>query len=226
MNIKEIIKLELNGWTKFEIIGLSSIFCLIFVNAIVFADNIIAVISAICGISYTIIAGKGKISCYLFGLISTLCYSYLAFKNGIYGNCLLNIGYYFPMQILGIFAWKRNLNKKTNEIYKTKLQKSELIKVFILTILACISASVILKFYNASFPIMDAVTTILSMLGMFLTVKRCIEQWIVWTIVNSITALMWLKLVFLGSHTISTFVMWSVYLVLGIYFYFKWRKEV
>ena len=61
---------------------------------------------------------------------------------------------------------------------------------------------------------------------MFLTVKRCIEQWIVWMIVNGLSFIMWLNLVIHGVKTYSTLVMWGVYFILAIYFYFEWKKEI
>ena len=75
-------------------------------------------------------------------------------------------------------------------------------------------------------PVADGITTFLSILGMFLTVRRAIEQWIVWFIVNGISVLMWLNLFIHGAKTLSTVIMWSVYFVLAIYFYFDWRKSL
>ena len=60
MSIKEFVKAELNGWKRAEVIGLCIVFTIIFVNAIVVKDSIIAVISAVCGILYSTIAGKGR----------------------------------------------------------------------------------------------------------------------------------------------------------------------
>ena len=60
---------------------------------------------------------------------------------------------------------------------------------------------------------------------MYLTVKRCVEQWLIWMIVNSLSLIMWLKIVISGTMVFATVIMWSVYLVLAIYFYFKWKKE-
>lgn len=225
-NIKHFVKLELSGWNKTELSALVLVLCIIFSNAIFLHDSPIAIVYAICGILYTIIAGKGKISCYIFGLISSVLYSYISFKNAIYGNLFLNLFYYIPMQILGIFQWKKHLKKTTNEIYKTKLEKKELIQLSIISILACVGAVFILKNIQDGNPIIDGITTMLSIVGMYLTVKRCIEQWIVWTIVNGLSVIMWLNIALKGIHVYSTALMWFVYFLLGIYFYIQWNKEI
>ena len=61
---------------------------------------------------------------------------------------------------------------------------------------------------------------------MYLTVRRAIEQWIFWLIVNLLSFLMWLDLALQGERVISTVIMWGVYLILAIYFYINWKKEL
>lgn len=224
MELTEFVKKELNGWKKIEIIGLFAVLTLILINAIIVKDNPIAVISAFCGILYTIIAGKGKISCYFFGLSGSWCYVWLSFLNSLWGNMLLYLCYYIPMQILGIFKWKKHLKKDTKEIVKTRLSNKNRITLLFIGVLGSIITSIILHYFHDKSPIADGITTFLSVLGMYLTVRRAIEQWVVWMIVNGISALMWINLVLHGTKTYSTVIMWVVYFVLAIYFYFEWKK--
>lgn len=224
MELTEFVKKELNGWKKIEIIGLFAVLTLILINAIIVKDNPIAVISAFCGILYTIIAGKGKISCYFFGLSGSWCYVWLSFINALWGNMLLYLCYYIPMQILGIFKWKKHLKKDTKEIVKTRLSNKNRITLLFIGVLGSIITSIILHYFHDKSPIADGITTFLSVLGMYLTVRRAIEQWVVWMIVNGISALMWINLVLHGTKTYSTVIMWVVYFVLAIYFYFEWKK--
>lgn len=224
MELTEFVKKELNGWKKIEIIGLFTVLTLILINAIIVKDNPIAVISAFCGILYTIIAGKGKISCYFFGLSGSWCYVWLSFINALWGNMLLYLCYYIPMQILGIFKWKKHLKKDTKEIVKTRLSNKNRIILLFIGVLGSIITSIILYYFHDKSPIADGITTFLSVLGMYLTVRRAIEQWVVWMIVNGISALMWINLVLQGIKTYSTVIMWVVYFVLAIYFYFEWKK--
>ena len=226
MELIGFVKKELSGWKKLEIVSLFVVLSVIFINAFFVKDNPIAVISAFCGILYTVIAGKGKISCYLFGLSGSWCYVLLALGNSLWGNMLLYLCYYIPMQILGIFKWKKHLKSDTKEIVKTRLSQKTRVKLIILGILGSILTSLILYYCNDKSPIADGITTFLSILGMYLTVRRAIEQWFVWMIVNGISTLMWLNLVAHGAKTYSTVIMWAVYFVLAIYFYYEWRKEL
>lgn len=226
MDLKTFVKSEISGFKPVEKYGLIFVFSFIFVSAYLYKDSKIAVMSAVCGILYSTLAGKGKVSCYVFGLMGTVCYSYLSLKNALYGNLILYMGYYFPMQIIGIFAWSRHLKKDTNEIYKTCLSKKEIIQLCITAVISCMAVVAVLAYFKDSSPVFDGITTVLSVFGMYLTVKRCIEQWVVWMIVNGLSCVMWLNLVLNGAKTFSTFIMWSVYFVLSIYFFFIWRKEL
>ena len=64
----EFTKKELSGWGKYERIIFPLEILLIILISIYMNDNKVALVSAVCGICYTILAGKGKISCYFFGL--------------------------------------------------------------------------------------------------------------------------------------------------------------
>ena len=226
MSLKNFIKSELQGWQKKEILFLSIVFLFIFVNAIIVKDNIIAVISAVCGIMYSSIAGKGKLSCYFFGLAGSFCYSYLSFKNALWGNLILYACYYIPMQITGIFAWKKHLKKESQEIEKIQLTNKQRLKIFSVASIICLATIFVLKITGDKSPVFDGITTILSIFGMYFTVKRYLEQWVVWIIVNGLSSIMWLKVVLSGANTWSTFIMWVVYFILSIYFYRTWKKEL
>lgn len=226
MKLIQFVKQELKGWKNFEIIGLIIVLLTILSTSIILKDSPAAVINAICGILYTIIAGKGKISCYFFGLAGSAGYVYLSFQNALWGNLLLYLCYYIPMQILGIFRWKKHLKHDSKEIIKTKLSKTALAKLTAVAIIGSITAIVLLKYFEDKSPVVDGITTALSIVGMYLTVKRCIEQWVVWMIVNGLSVIMWLKLIQQGTKAYATVIMWAVYFILAVYFYVIWKKEI
>ena len=226
MSIVEFIQGELKGWGNLEkkifpvgILAIASI-------AIYMHDALPAIISAICGICATITAGKGKISCYMFGIISNLCYGYISFENEFWGNLALNLLYYLPMQFVGIYNWKNHLKPETQVIYKTKLSFLERFLYLVGVILLCIAGYYILSKFNDGNPLFDSITTVLSVIAFVLTIKRCVEQWYLWTIVNALCAVMWLGAFLQGSHCFATVLMWLTYLGLGIYFLRNWLIEI
>lgn len=226
MDLKNFIKQEIKGWEKAELITLLLIWLFIITNALITKDSTIAVISAICGISYTYIAGKGKVSCYLFGVTGSGFYCYLSLINALWGNLLLYALYYIPMQILGFIRWNKHLDAKTNTIVKIKLSNKHRYILLGITSFFTLITIYILKLCNDTNPIIDGITTVFSIAGMYLTVKRAIEQWIVWMIVNALASIMWINIVMTGEKAYSTVIMWVIYFILAIHFYIKWKNEI
>ena len=226
MNLFKLIKEEFKNFGKYERVLFPLVIFLIIVISIIIRDNKIALVSAVCGISYTILAGKGKISCYFIGMIGTFCYSYLSFVNGFFGNLALYMLYYFPMEIIGIYKWKKHLKKEVREVIKTRLTNKERVIYSLVALILSLVVSLVLKSMGDSKPFLDGTATVFSIIGQFLTVKRCIEQWYVWFFVNLISLIMWIYAYLNGSNCLATTLMWTVYLVLSIYFLQAWKKEL
>ncbi len=211
---------------KIELSGFLLVYLMLFANAFITHDSAIALFSAFCGISYTILAGKGIPACYLIGVCGSVLYSYLSFVNSLWGNLLLYACYYVPMQILGFFKWNKHLKSDKNEIIKISLGPKEKIIITLIGIIMSVFAIVILKHFGDTNPIADGITTMLSIIGMYLTIRRTLEQWCIWMIVNGLSFIMWLQIALAGEKVYSTVIMWGAYFILSIYFFFTWKKEI
>ncbi len=221
MRIAEFVKRN-----KIELLGFIFVYAILFINAILTHDSFIAFVSAFCGITYTILAGKGIPLCYPIGATGSAFYAYLSFASHFWGNLVLYLFYYIPMQIIGFFKWNKNLKADKYEIIKIKLSKRERYLFFSIALLISFISIYVLYHLGDKNPIIDGITTIFSILGMYLTVKRCIEQWIVWFIVNFLSFIMWLEIAKSGVKVYSTVIMWLVYTILAVYFYIIWFKEL
>ena len=202
------------------------IYFVLFLNAYIMHDSLIALASAFCGITYTLLAGKGNPLCYLIGLSGSVFYVYLSFFNSLWGNCLLYGLYFVPMQLIGFFKWHKHLKADKYEIIKTSLSKKENIILFSLTAVVSVFVIIIFAKIGDSNPVIDGFTTMFSILGMYYTVRRAIEQWYVWAGVNLLSLVMWVIIALSGAKVYSTVLMWAVYFILAIYFYREWKKEL
>ena len=219
-------KLKLGSWKKSEAIIYFFVIAFIIARGIFNGDYYVAVISAICGITYTVLAGKGVPICYLIGVTGSGFYSFLSFQNALWGNLLLYLLYYIPMQIVGFFKWNKHLKQDEEVIVKESLQAKEWLIIISSTIVISAIAVCVLYILNDKHPILDGITTIVSVCGMYLTVRRAIEQWVAWMIVNALSLLMWIRVEMSGERVLPTVIMWAVYLFLAFYFYQNWKKEL
>ena len=86
--------------------------------------------------------------------------------------------------------------------------------------------AVVLYHLGARQPVIDSCTTILSVTAMLLTLKRCIEQWLLWTAVNLLSVVMWFRVYLNGGESIATLLWWAIMLVSGIIFFCQWKKQI
>lgn len=226
MKVVDFIKNSFENFTTGEKIFFIAAILTTFVLSVLAHDEVVATVSAVCGITYTILAGKGKLLCYYIGIVGTLCYCYFAFKNNFFGNCLLYGCYYFPMEIIGIINWSKHLKENSAEIVKQKLNLKEAVLYYSAAVVLSIVLGFILKANGGNSAFIDSITTVFSILGLYLTVKRCIEQWHAWIIVNFLSSIMWITALLQGSKCLGTVMMWVIYSILSVYFLIQWQKEL
>lgn len=225
MNIKEYFTDELSSWKTWELLWFS--FCLFasLALALYLGDTLLGILSSLSGICYTLLAGKGKISCYFFGIINSILYGWISYRERLFGEVMLNWGWYFPMMFAGIFFWKQNMNKNRT-VLKRVLDWKGKIFCYALTLAGIGGYGYILRLLKDPQPFVDSATTVLSVTAMILTVKRCADQWVLWTLVNLLSIWMWLKVFRADGAWGATLCMWIIALCNGILFFIQWYREI
>ena len=219
------VKGELKDWYTGEIIWL--VFCTAAVTglSIYMQETAIGIIAAVTSLLYTLLAGKGKISCYIFGVINVILYGWISYQHRFFGEVMLNIFYYLPMMFVGFFLWKHKRDD-SRIIHKTALSVRGRIGFIAASAAGIAGYAMVLKYLNGSQPWIDSTTTVLSITAMIFTAKRCIEQWILWTIVNSLSMYMWFVEYNRGNGGLAMFFMWTLLLLNGIIFFVQWYINI
>ena len=223
--IKRFIKSELTGWKIFDIIWLTIATAVILGLSIYWKDTWISLVAAVTGVWCVILTGKGKRSSFIFGSINTILYAIVAFKAKYYGEVMLNLIYYLPMNFVGWFVWKKHMNDETGEVIKQRLSLTKSIIVYIVTAIAIVIYGIILQSLGGNLPYIDSMSTVISVVAQILSIKRLMEQWILWIVVDIVTVIMWAVDFIKGGETIGTLAMWSVYLINAFIMFIRWCKE-
>ena len=224
--MKKLFSDALKGWSLPDLLLLSTAAVLLLALMIYDgAQDVIGIISALTGILYTLLAGKGKALCYIFGIINTILYGYVAYAGGVYGDMALNWLYYLPMMFVGLYTWSRHTETASGGVFRKKLTSFQRMRIIGLTGIGWLILWSLLDHFGGSSPILDGATTALSIAAMILGVMRCFEQWLAWTAVNTLSILMWFRLWQRGEGSLSTLIMWGVFLICGIIFTVQWLKK-
>ena len=219
------LKEEISGWKPWEMIWLVIACTTIFALSIYWKDTITGIISATTGVACVVCTGKGKLSAYIFGLVNTLLYAVIAYKAQFYGEVMLNVLYYFPMQFYGIYVWSKHMSPETHEVSKREMKLKGKFILGASVIVATIGYGYSLKIMGGALPYIDALSTVVSVVAMIVSIKMYAEQWILWIVVNVVSVIMWAIAFAQGSDSIATLLMWIVYLVNAVVMYRRWLKE-
>ena len=222
---KRFFKSELTGWKPFDVIWLAVATAVILGLSVYWKDTWVSLLAAVTGVWCVILTGKGKRSSFIFGLVNVVFYALVAFQAKYYGEVMLNALYYLPMNFVGWFAWKKHMNDDTGEVIKEKLTLKKSVIVYALTAVAILVYGLILKMLGGALPYIDSMSTVISVVAQILSIKRLMEQWGLWIVVDVVTVVMWAVHFAQGGETIATLAMWSVYLVNAFIMFFRWYKE-
>ena len=216
---------ERRGWKAWEIGWLALATAVILGLSIYWKDNWVSLTAAVTGVWCVILTGKGKRSSFILGMVNVVLYAWVAFQAKYYGEVMLNMLYYVPMNVVGWIAWKKHMNEDTGEVKKTKLSLKGSALIYGLTAVAIVGYGLVLKAMGGALPYIDSMSTVVSITAQILSVKRLREQWVLWIVVDIVTVIMWAVNFARGGETIATLAMWSVYLVNAFIMFVKWDRE-
>lgn len=216
--------MKIKNWNLYEIIWIVIFSMVAIVLTIIWKDTLFGFSVFMTGVLCVILAAKGNIWTYLFGMYNTFGYAYLAFNNGLFGEMGLNLLFFAPMNIVGFIMWR---NRMSGSIVQMRgLRGKDKILTAIICVLGSIALGIGLSLIKGqNTPYIDAITDILSIVATFLMVWRYKEQWLLYIILNIFTIVMWSIRTVNGSPDgAMMIVMWSAYLVNAVYGYYNWNK--
>jgi len=217
------LKHYFDDWTLWEKIWIFSFMALILVLSYIWGDGIIGIITSVTGIWTVVLVAKGRISNYYVGIPNVILYAYLAFQWNYYGEVMLNLLFFLPMQFIGWYQWTRpNYRKSFDEVYVKFLSRKQRILVFSGSAVTTYLYGLFLGSIGGFLPFFDAASTVLSIIAMILMVRAYMEQWILWIVVNIVSILLWVVTLQLGGNDITILIMWSAYLINAVYGWINW----
>jgi nicotinamide mononucleotide transporter len=212
------------NWNIFELSLFFGSFAVALCCTLTTDNSILSFLTFLTGMLCVVFAAKGMILTYYTGLINSLLYSYIAYSNGLFGEVYLNMFFYLPMNIVGIFLWRSKLKDMIVAMRKLSLYQTiylvagALFSIFLLGYLLSLNPA-------QNTPYIDASTNSLGVMATILMVMRYREQWLLYISLNVLTITMWiLRTINEGNDGQMMIIMWSAFLVNSVYGYYNWSK--
>lgn len=248
----EVLKKSFTTLNLFEIVLMAAIMALAVVSFVVKGQfgwqNCIAAVSAILGVFCVVLGAKGSLANWIFGIVEGILHIVICFFTHMYGDLLQRIFWNLPMQFIGWKNWrKRELSDHSNRIH-TRYMSWKQRFMTVLTVILCTLAlgfflihfgpwmvetlhgilpdmqfkTIKLDYDHPTQLWLDAFTTVMSIVTIYISVKAFVEQWYMWLIINVAYISMWLMSD--SEFSFMTVAKYTVYLVNTFYGIYTWHK--
>lgn len=180
-------------------------------------EEYVAVLFGLLSVWY---ARKANILVYPTGIISVVIYVYICLGAKLYADMGINV-VYFIMSVYGWYNWTRK-DAKENVIHITADSRKDIIISIASIVVGFIILSWVLSAYTDSdVPIIDAFTTSVFIVGMWLMARKKLGNWVAWIVGDIISVPLYAY-----KGLVLTSFQFLVFLILAIMGYIEWRRMI
>lgn len=189
-----------------------------------FAQNIlqttlIEVIAVIFGLLSVWYSMRVNILVYPTGIVSVVIYVYICLIAGLYADMAINF-IYFVMSVYGWYNWLRPTENKPQRPVRFATKKQNSIAAIAALISFIAINHILIHYTDSNVPAIDAFTTAVFIVGMWLMAEKKVENWIYWIIGDIVS----IPLYFYKGLVMTSF-QYTVFLVLAVLGFIAWKKE-
>ena len=181
--------------------------------------NIFVLTASFVGTLATIICAKGKMSYYVWGFIQTIMFLILNLNLHLWVESAEQV-YYLITMVIGVFVWKKNLNKKSETIAPKKFTVPKLIATLVaLAVLSVCIYNIDVALGGAA-PLLDTMSLSIAIVANILCSFCYKEQWILWFVLDVVQTIMYFVI---GQPIMA--IMYIAWTINCIYGWYSWNKE-
>lgn len=163
-------------------------------------------------------ANRNKVHTWWTGIIGTILLGIMFFEVKLYADMILQI-FFVLTGIWGWWNWRSGGAEKT-ELPITRVNFGQLGLFAVAAIFLTIAHGFMLHtLTDASFPFIDSIILVCSIIAQFLLMKRKLESWYFWILVDMVAVPL-----YAAKELYLTSAIYFVFLVLAIWGLFHWRK--
>ncbi len=171
------------------------------------------------GLLYLYFEYKASIWLWATSIVMPAIYIFVYWDSGFYADMGINV-YYLIASIYGWIKWLGKRNGESLPLPISHVPRKRIVPLTAVTT-ACFFAiaAILINFTDSSVPWGDSFTTALSIAGLWMLVQKWLEQWLVWIIVDAVSAALYF---YKGLD--PTAWLYLLYTVVAVAGYFKWKK--
>ena len=154
------------------------------------------------------------------GIVNVLIYAYICYTSKLYAYAGINI-FYACMSIYGWINW----TLKGAEDEKLRITRLKTPHLFLyITLIGVFFVGIrylLISFTNSEIPSLDAFTTSVYIIGMWLLARKKIENWIGWIVGDVISIFL-----FAAEGLYFSSFQFLVFTIIAVFGFLEWRKKL
>lgn len=180
---------------------------------------VLEILAVAFGVGYILLAARKNSWCWPLGIIGSAIsiYIFIVYSK-LYAEAVLYF-YYVIAGFLGWFYWKKDDKISSPDI----ISKPLLTHGYVIAVGTALSLAlyyVLHRFFpEAQRPMFDSFTTMFSFIATWLTIKKWVENWLYWIVINCAS----MALYYSRGLEIYTYLM-LMNAIMAIYGYIRWQK--
>ncbi len=171
--------------------------------------------ATVLGLIQGVLVMLNKRSNWIFYILQMAFLIVFSVINHLYGD-VVNNSIYFVMGIVGFILWNKS---ETSKITSASM-KEKLIYILIMA-LGTLGVSAILKNTDDPLPLLDAFTTVSSLVATYYMMKKKIDTWIIWFVNDIFYAI---EYFILPDQALYLFALNVVWTFMAVGSYINWKR--
>ncbi len=174
----------------------------------------------ITGILYVILATYEKPSCWVFGIISSVCIAWKSFTDYfLIADGILQL-FYIGIGFIGLWLWLSGLSGGIKKPIITSSLKVHVLSIGICLVLSWPISWVLINYADARYGYLDTALTLLSIWATILLIRKDLHNWVYWIFIDAVyVGLYWKSQGYLFA------LLFLIYTFVSVWGWNRWRRE-
>ncbi len=183
------------------------------------------VLGTALGLLYLWLEFRESVWVWVVGAVMPLIYTVVLYRAGLYADCGMEV-YYFLAGIYGLCCWMGLLQRgKHSERATPRIGHVPVAmwwRLSAVCVILWMGLAVFLQTCtDSTVPYLDALSTALSIVAMWMLSRKYLEQWWVWFVVDVISVGLYLYKGIYGRT-----LLYGIYTLMAIYGYWVWKQRM
>ena len=182
-------------------------------------DTLLESIAVLTGILCVWLNVRQNIWTWPTAILSSILFGIVFFDARLYTTMLLQ-GLFIGISVYGWHSWLTG-GLEGGILLVTRLQRHTGLVLFLLTVLGTTGFALALEHITESdYPLLEGITTALSIIASWMAARKILESWIVWIVTDAIYVGLYLV-----TELYFTLFLYALYLGLATSGYIAWRRS-